>query len=103
MTNNLLACQSLCDMIHWCNPKAADQIMKLHFSRVHFVQICWIFGTFFSLLQARLEKEEFEEEAKEHQEKLSTMKKQIPDPSHTQTLNQVQWTHSRMINDAWPV
>ncbi|XP_067457575.1 cingulin isoform X1 [Thunnus thynnus] len=40
------------------------------------------------LLQARLEKEEFEEELKELQEKVSTMKQQIPDPSHTQTLNQ---------------
>ena len=44
----------------------------------------------FRLLQARLEKEEFEEELKELQEKVSTMKQQIPDPSHTQTLNQVQ-------------
>ncbi|KAM9353658.1 cingulin [Symphorus nematophorus] len=40
------------------------------------------------LLQARLEKEEFEEELKELQEKVSAMKQQIPDPSHTQTLNQ---------------
>ncbi|XP_070691517.1 cingulin isoform X2 [Pempheris klunzingeri] len=40
------------------------------------------------LLQARLEKEEFEEEIKELREKVSTMKQQIPDPSHTQTLNQ---------------
>ncbi|XP_068591524.1 cingulin isoform X3 [Cebidichthys violaceus] len=40
------------------------------------------------LLQARLEKEEFEDELKELQEKVSTMKRQIPDPDHTQTLNQ---------------
>ncbi|XP_029359265.1 cingulin isoform X2 [Echeneis naucrates] len=40
------------------------------------------------LLQARLEKEEFEDELKELHEKVSTMKQQIPDPSHTQTLNQ---------------
>ncbi|XP_070768255.1 cingulin [Enoplosus armatus] len=40
------------------------------------------------LLQARLEKEEFEEELKELQEKVSTMKHQKPDPGHTQTLNQ---------------
>lgn len=44
---------------------------------------------FLRLLQARLEKEEIEEELKELQEKASTMKKQIPDPSHTQALNQV--------------
>ncbi|GAA6220661.1 cingulin isoform X2 [Lates japonicus] len=40
------------------------------------------------LLQARLEKEEFEEELKELQEKVSAMKQQIPEPSHAQTLNQ---------------
>ncbi|AWO96588.1 putative cingulin [Scophthalmus maximus] len=40
------------------------------------------------LLQARLEKEESEEELKELQERVSTMKKQTPDPGHTQTLNQ---------------
>uniref|UniRef100_A0A3Q3VTA0 Cingulin n=1 Tax=Mola mola TaxID=94237 RepID=A0A3Q3VTA0_MOLML len=40
------------------------------------------------LLQARLEKEEFEEELRELQDKVSTMRKQMPDPSHTQTLNQ---------------
>ncbi|XP_069393639.1 cingulin isoform X3 [Paralichthys olivaceus] len=40
------------------------------------------------LLQSRLEKEEFEEELKELQEKVSTMKQQIPDPTHTHTLNQ---------------
>ncbi|XP_051261885.1 cingulin isoform X3 [Dicentrarchus labrax] len=40
------------------------------------------------LLQTRLEKEEFEEELKELQGKVSTMKQQIPDPGHTQTLNQ---------------
>ncbi|XP_069552049.1 cingulin isoform X2 [Brachyistius frenatus] len=40
------------------------------------------------LLQARLEKEEFEEELKELQEKVSTMTKQMQDPSQTQTLNQ---------------
>nr|XP_040021066.1 cingulin isoform X3 [Gasterosteus aculeatus aculeatus] len=40
------------------------------------------------LLQARLEKEEFEEELTELKEKVGTMKRQIPDPDHTQTLNQ---------------
>lgn len=37
-----------------------------------------------------MEKEESEEEVKELQEKMSSMKKQIPDPSQAQTLNQVQ-------------
>ncbi|XP_051812261.1 cingulin isoform X3 [Acanthochromis polyacanthus] len=40
------------------------------------------------LLQSRLEKEEFEEELKELQDKVSTMKQQMPDPSHAQSLNQ---------------
>ncbi|XP_064201690.1 cingulin-like [Anguilla rostrata] len=40
------------------------------------------------LLQARLEKEEFEEELKELQERLNSMKEQIPDSSHAQTLTQ---------------
>ncbi|KAM8870054.1 cingulin isoform 3-T5 [Spinachia spinachia] len=40
------------------------------------------------LLQARLEKEEFEEELTELKEKVGTMKRQIPAPEHTQTLNQ---------------
>ncbi|XP_029308084.1 cingulin isoform X2 [Cottoperca gobio] len=40
------------------------------------------------LLQTRLEKEEFEEELKELQDKVSSMKQQRPDPVHTQTLNQ---------------
>lgn len=52
--------------------------------------------TFYRLLQARLEKEESEEELKELQERVSTMKKQTPDPGHTQTLNQVQSTHSKL-------
>lgn len=47
----------------------------------------------FRLLQARLEKEEFEEELTELKEKVGTMKRQIPDPDHTQTLNQVNITH----------
>ncbi|KAG9345384.1 hypothetical protein JZ751_009931, partial [Albula glossodonta] len=42
----------------------------------------------FQLLQARLEKEEFEEELKELQERLTTMKCQIPDPNQTNTLKQ---------------
>lgn len=41
------------------------------------------------LLQARLEKEEFEEELKELQEILNTMKHQIPDSKQSETLNQV--------------
>ncbi|XP_037310057.1 cingulin isoform X3 [Pungitius pungitius] len=40
------------------------------------------------LLQARLEKEEFEEELTDLKERMGTMKRQIPDPDHTQTLNQ---------------
>lgn len=36
-----------------------------------------------------MEKEESEEEMKELQEKVSSMKKQIPDPSQAQALNQV--------------
>lgn len=55
---------------------------------VHLVDINCIF-TFFRLLQARLEKEEFEEELKELQDKVSSMKQQMPDPSQTSTLNQV--------------
>jgi len=43
----------------------------------------------FRLLQGRLEKEEFEEELKELQDKVGTMKRQMPDPDRTQTLNQV--------------
>lgn len=37
-----------------------------------------------------MEKEESEEEAKELQEKVSSMKRQMPDLSQAQTLNQVQ-------------
>lgn len=37
-----------------------------------------------------MEKEDFEEELKELQDKVSTMKKQMPDPNQNQTLNQVQ-------------
>ncbi|KAL0985258.1 hypothetical protein UPYG_G00154670 [Umbra pygmaea] len=40
------------------------------------------------LLQVRLEKEEFEEELIDLQERVNTMKQQIPDTSHTETLNQ---------------
>lgn len=36
-----------------------------------------------------MEKEESEEEVKELQEKVSSMKKQIPDPGQAQALNQV--------------
>lgn len=46
-----------------------------------------------------MEKEDFEEELKELQDKVSTMKKQMPDPSQTQTLNQVQWTYT--LSSAW--
>lgn len=45
------------------------------------------------LLQARLEKEEFEEELKEMQEKVTTMKQQTPDPKQTQTISQVYTPH----------
>ncbi|XP_063055586.1 cingulin [Engraulis encrasicolus] len=38
------------------------------------------------LLQARLEKDEFEEELKELQERVELMKKQMPDPTHTDAL-----------------
>lgn len=41
------------------------------------------------LLQARLDKEEFEEELKELQERLNTMKRQIPDVKQSETLTQV--------------
>ncbi len=41
------------------------------------------------LLQARMEKEESEEELKDLQEKINTMKQQIPDPKQTQTVSQV--------------
>lgn len=37
-----------------------------------------------------MEKEESEEEVKDLQEKVSSMKKQLPDPSQAQTLKQVQ-------------
>ncbi|XP_051922132.1 cingulin [Hippocampus zosterae] len=40
------------------------------------------------LLQTRLEKDESEEELKELQDKVNTMKQKMPDPNHTQTLNQ---------------
>ncbi|KAJ8273515.1 hypothetical protein GJAV_G00102490 [Gymnothorax javanicus] len=40
------------------------------------------------LLQARVEKEEFEEELKELQERLNTMQDQMPDSSHPNTLAQ---------------
>lgn len=43
----------------------------------------------FRVLQARLEKEEFEEELKEFQDKVNTMKQQIPEPNYTQSLKQV--------------
>lgn len=36
-----------------------------------------------------MEKEESEEEVKELQEKVSSMKKKIPDPSQAHTLKQV--------------
>jgi hypothetical protein len=48
------------------------------------------------MLQARLEKEELEEELNEVQERVNTMKQQIPDPSHTHTLNQVH-THTLIL------
>ncbi|XP_013865149.1 cingulin [Austrofundulus limnaeus] len=40
------------------------------------------------LLQIRLEKDECEDELKELKEKISSMKQQKPDTSHTETLNQ---------------
>lgn len=36
-----------------------------------------------------MEKEESEEELKDLQEKINTMKQQIPDPKQTQTVSQV--------------
>lgn len=44
-----------------------------------------------------MEKEESEEEVKELQEKVSSMKKQKPDPSHAQILNQVRWTPPQQL------
>ena len=41
------------------------------------------------LLKVRLDKEEFEEELKELQGRVSSMKQQIPDPSHAETLSKV--------------
>lgn len=49
------------------------------------------------LLQSRLEKEEFEEELKDLQEKVSTMKQQLPDPKQTQTVSQVHTVHSHLL------
>ncbi|XP_056900645.1 cingulin isoform X4 [Takifugu flavidus] len=46
------------------------------------------------LLQVRMEKEESEEEVKELQEKVSSMKRQMPDPSQAQTLNQEKQQYS---------
>lgn len=69
------------------DPKAADQINKRHPSKFPFKSKSSLF--FFRLLQVRMEKEESEEEVKELQEKVSSMKKQIPDPSQAQILNQV--------------
>lgn len=72
------------------DPKADDQINKLQVSDFPFSlnRSC----VFFRLLQIRMEKEESEEEVKELQEKVSSMKRQMPDPSQAQTLNQVQET-----------
>lgn len=49
------------------------------------------------LLQNRLEKEEFEEELKDLQEKINTMKQQIPDPKQTQTVSQVYTVHALLL------
>lgn len=69
------------------DPNAADQINKQHLSEFPFrLSQVWFF---FRLLQVRMEKEESEEEVKALQEKVSSMKKQKPDPSQAQILNQV--------------
>lgn len=70
------------------DPKADDQINKQELSDFPFgLNLSCVS---FRLLQVRMEKEESEEEVKELQEKVSSMKKQMPDPSQAQTLNQVQ-------------
>lgn len=70
------------------DPKADDQIIKQELSDFPFSLNLSCVS--FRLLQVRMEKEESDEELKELQEKLSSMKKQMPDPSQAQTLNQVQ-------------
>ena len=45
------------------------------------------------LLKVRLDKEEFEEELKELQGRVSSMKQQIPDPSHAEALSKVRHPH----------
>lgn len=79
-------------MINEYNQTALDQIIK-HYLKQSYMD--WLVKircmcTFLRLLQTRLEKEEFEEELKELQDKMTSMKQQTPDPSHTQTLSQVQ-------------
>nr|XP_046255805.1 cingulin isoform X3 [Scatophagus argus] len=52
------------------------------------------------LLQARLEKEEFEEEVKDLRDKVNTMKQKIPDPNHAQSLNQERERYSADLQKA---
>lgn len=76
-------------MINEYNQTALDQIIKHYLKQLYMVKIrCTC--TSLRLLQTRLEKEEFEEELKELQDKMTSMKQQTPDSSHTQTLSQVQ-------------
>ena len=50
---------------------------------------CCVLACVCRLLKVRLDKEEFEEELKELQGRVSSMKQQIPDPSHAETLSKV--------------
>jgi len=59
--------------------------------------LCVYMCVYVRLLQFRLEKEEFEEELKDLQEKVSTMKQQLPDPKQTQTVSQVHTVHSHLL------
>lgn len=66
---------------------------------VYFLCVClyYLYVRYVRLLQSRLEKEEFEEELKDLQEKITTMKQQMPDPKQTQTVNQVHMVHSNLL------
>lgn len=64
---------------------------------VYVYTMCVYICVYVRLLQSRLEKEEFEEELKDLQEKVSTMKQQLPDPKQTQTVSQVHTVHSLLL------
>ncbi|CAJ1062269.1 cingulin isoform X1 [Xyrichtys novacula] len=74
--------RSLQQQLEECRDESSHWMEQFHATRDE------LRTTKHEFLQARLEKEEFEEELKDLQEKMSGMKQQIPDPSATQTLSQ---------------